>query len=149
MRPAYERLEKLYATLPVITCQGLCQEACGPLMMSKLEAIRLHDAGHEVSAPISKDCECSLLVEEKCSAYDIRPAICRLFGLTEDLQCPFGCKSSRTLTVAESHAFLRRIDGCAGRRQQGHIFTGERETLIQIQREKQRERISDVQRFFI
>lgn len=40
---AYEELDALYATLPTIKCKGLCQDYCGPIMISKIEARRLEE----------------------------------------------------------------------------------------------------------
>jgi hypothetical protein len=34
--------------------------------------------------------------------------ICRLWGSTETMRCPFGCRPSRELTEAEGYALLER-----------------------------------------
>ncbi len=49
----------------------------------------------------------------KCSAYDVRPAICRLFGVVEgELLCPHGYapETSTLLSDKQSREILRKVD---------------------------------------
>jgi Fe-S-cluster containining protein len=54
------------------------------------------------------DFKCSLLKEGKCSIYRIRPLICRLFGLTKKMQCPFGCVPDKWLDDNIAKGMLRK-----------------------------------------
>jgi Fe-S-cluster containining protein len=90
-RTRERQLDDLYAQLPSIACRGLCQEACGPIEMSILEAERIEIRyGKTIEAPCLT---CSALGPMgTCTVYDARPLICRLWGLTESMACPHGCK---------------------------------------------------------
>jgi Fe-S-cluster containining protein len=35
---------------------------------------------------------CPALVDGRCSVYDVRPLICRLYASAEGLRCPHGCQ---------------------------------------------------------
>lgn len=103
-------LDNLYAELPTIDCQGLCWASCGPISMSEVEWERLSQAhgGEPIGDPTVG--LCPILTEDKrCSCYTARPLICRMFGLTEDMPCPHGCRPSRVLTKEQAADFLRRV----------------------------------------
>lgn len=106
-------LDVLYARLPSIECKGLCFAACGPIPCTKGEAQRMENLS---GAPLTYNAEgfCGYLKDQRCSVYEARPMICRLFGLTPKLACPFGCKPSRVMYDPECHAALvqaRKIGG--------------------------------------
>lgn len=44
--------------------------------------VQLMDTGHY---------SCPALVDGRCSVYDDRPMICRLYGTVEVMRCPYGC----------------------------------------------------------
>lgn len=104
-----ETLEALYAELPRLECAGRCAESCGPILMSPLEEANIVAAAGRLPG-VTLDLTCTLLVNERCSVYAIRPAICRLWGLVESMPCLWGCKPERYLTDDEGYAFLRRVD---------------------------------------
>ena len=103
------QLERLYATLPHIDCQRRCQSSCGPILMSRAESDRI--AARVGRTPRTKaDLQCPMLsIMGACSIYDIRPTICRIYGLTESLACQFGCVPDRWLDEDEARRFLLRI----------------------------------------
>jgi hypothetical protein len=103
---ARRELDAMYAEMPTLDCQGKCAEACGPILMSRVEWERIEERG-EVG-PLGPDLTCPLLDGERCSVYDIRPTICRLWGMVESMPCLWGCKPSRLLTDDEGGAFLER-----------------------------------------
>ena len=85
-------LDALYATLPEMHCQGFCSDACGPIGMSARERARIIERARK---PITcgAHATCSMLTEDRrCGVYDIRPMICRLWGLVRSLRCPYGCR---------------------------------------------------------
>lgn len=86
------QLDELYARLPKLECQGHCHDSCGPIDMSVRERARIVERARK---PITcgPGAGCSMLTaDRRCSVYDIRPMICRLWGLVEGLRCPYGCR---------------------------------------------------------
>lgn len=110
-----KQLKKLYAGLPDIQCKGLCVNSCGPIGMARAEAERIADrVGCDVaSLPVIQphtDLACPHLSRSgRCKVYDVRPLICRLWGVAEGMECPHGCKPSRTVDRAEGRALLARL----------------------------------------
>ena len=100
-------LAALYAELPAIACQGLCSEACGPVPMSRLEWQSVCRSGGERSG--GDDLVCPYLELGRCSVYEVRPALCRLWGVVEAMPCPWGCEPERMLTREEGYAFMARV----------------------------------------
>jgi uncharacterized protein len=107
-------LEKLYSSLPHLECKGLCQEACGPIAMTETEFRRISDKSGTVPS-VDEHGTCSLLVDGKCSVYEVRPAVCRLFGAVPAMTCPFGCiPTPRFMTRDEELRFFDQIDELTG-----------------------------------
>jgi Fe-S-cluster containining protein len=123
-------LETVYATLPGIACQQKCQACCTTFGMTRLEKKRLVAAGGPFktrSGPAFTDTEtgergvllgvheviegkCHLLSDEGlCSVYAIRPAICRIWGLSKRFKCPHGCEPERWLDDQEVYQIMRRV----------------------------------------
>ena len=48
---------------------------------------------------------------KRCTIYPVRPTICRLWGVTEDMPCPWRCKKSGTLSGPRGRKILGRIRG--------------------------------------
>lgn len=111
-------LEAIYAKVPEIGCKGLCTDACGPVDGGVRELVRMARAGVKLPpreqavrkmASTPENYECPALVDGRCSTYDARPFICRAWGASEDLPCPYGCRPApgeRLLTSAETLALL-------------------------------------------
>lgn len=110
-------LEALYAQVPDAGCKGLCADACGPIGMSAREQQRLAEAGHHVPQPedalrslgLFGDFNCPALVDGRCTAYDVRPMICRLYGAADDLRCEHGCTPDGGPLPAEQARRLLRL----------------------------------------
>lgn len=110
-----DSLEAIYAAVPSLRCQGKCQDACGPVAMSKAEEAVFDTAGKEVpdfgSMLTTGHLECPHLSPVgRCTVYEIRPLICRLYGAAELLTCRWGCVPERLLTHAEGRSLIRRAD---------------------------------------
>ena len=103
---ADRQLEALYASMPSIDCQMLCHPACGPIVMSRREHERL--VGAHGPREAEADLVCPYLGRESglCGAYEVRPLICRLWGVVETMRCEWGCVPERYLTEAEAEALL-------------------------------------------
>jgi hypothetical protein len=121
------RLEALYAELPEVACQGKCQTCCGPIEMSPAEQMRIRSVGIEIQ-PMTEArtraweqnrkfdddgqplwCNALNLDTGRCDAYEVRPMICRLWGVgTGPMACPFGCVPTKRLSDQETMEFLIR-----------------------------------------
>lgn len=109
-------LEAVYARLPKLKCKGLCHDSCGPVSMTTLERWRLRQAGQEIHAnPAGPDrpdraLVCSALTgDNRCAQYDLRPTICRLWGMTRAMQCTYGCVPEGGY-LSERDAYLALAD---------------------------------------
>ena len=105
-------LDTLYAELPQLACQGLCQQSCGVILMTRIEWLRItRKLGY---APKGKpSCVCPMLKHGRCSVHPIKPLICRLWGMTESMPCPWGCQPDWWLSDTEGQAFLARAEAIA------------------------------------
>lgn len=102
------KLEDFYKSLPSIPCKGLCQDSCGPIAMTDFEYQRLIEAaGSELT--LTKTGDCSMLKDGKCSVYSVRPLICRLWGLTKQMECPHGCVPTRWIGREEGFNLLDKV----------------------------------------
>lgn len=111
---AEARLQQIYDNLPAIQCQGKCHSQCSVILMEQLEWDRIKARlGYEPTAPAG--CMvCPMLKRGKntCRVYDVRPLICRLWGVVDDLRCPHGCElepGHKLLTRAEAMVLLRDV----------------------------------------
>lgn len=102
-------MEMIYKKVPYIKGKGLCHEACGPIAVSKKEyAYMIDRLGYDPFLDQSKGLDCPSLVNKKCSIYENRPLICRLYGVAEKLKCPFGCKPTRYLKEKRARALIKQ-----------------------------------------
>jgi uncharacterized protein len=118
-------LARIYAEIPAMNCKQLCQECCGPIPATRLEFNRMVDAfgstpehrelrvkaesGQDAGNHVYINCvTCPMLRDGKCSVYDVRPLICRLWGTTQRLRCPFGCTPQRWLSDRDAFKLIER-----------------------------------------
>ena len=121
----YARLDDLYKAIPKFQCVEGCADCCGPITMTPLEWKRIIDrtGDHKLKEKMSALIEsafsggkahCPLLdpLTHKCTVYDIRPAICVLYGsgTGEHLVCPHGRKPEKPLNPEESSVFMAQVD---------------------------------------
>ena len=120
-------LEALYAQVPEIGCKGLCADACGPIDGGLRERVRMARAG--VKLPPKRSAArhmartghytCPALDNGQCSTYAARPMVCRIWGASEDLPCPYGCQPAdgKLLSSAKTLALLDAANAAGERRQ--------------------------------
>lgn len=53
---------------------------------------------------------CNFLHNDKCSIYEDRPLICRLWGAVKQMRCPHGCKPFQYLTDGKSGKLIRQLE---------------------------------------
>jgi Fe-S-cluster containining protein len=78
------------------------------------ERVAFNDESDEkIGDDLAPGCrECPLLTNHgRCSQYDLRPLMCRLWGVVNDplMICPFGCEPQRYLSNAEVVAIWRKV----------------------------------------
>lgn len=112
MRP----LAELDRTVESLACQGKCAWCCTAVAFPA-RVRRAHPEVHVAKSPVGvlvgtfrgtiADV-CPFLKDERCSIYAERPPICHLWGATERMPCPHGCKpDGPLLTDDEAHAYLK------------------------------------------
>lgn len=101
-------IKKIYRSLPQVNCKGKCTEACGPILFSKAEEDRMR---RRAIAPPSftEDLVCDKLKKGRCSIYENRPYVCRAFGATAQMRCPFGCVPTRWIPEPEERAHFEAL----------------------------------------
>jgi Fe-S-cluster containining protein len=115
-------LADVYARIPDVQCKGLCADSCGPIAMSCDEDRRLQELGVFIPSMVEgveaidrgEDYWCPALRDRRCTVYEDRPTICRLWGATTTMPCPHGCTPGNPMTQEESFELLalsRRAGG--------------------------------------
>lgn len=110
-------LRKAYDALPEMECKGLCQDCCGPIDMSIAERSNLELRARRPVEVVGPQLTCSLLgTDGKCSQYEHRPMVCRLWGVAQPMPCPHGCEpEGGMLSEEEGFVFLARSLDLGGR----------------------------------
>lgn len=127
-------LQEIFNSLPTIECKGLCSDSCGTFHISPAEMANISKFVNEHNQPwhqflsrvdaITKALDhtmnhaegcgcfkCPYLENGKCTIYDARPLICRLWGVSEGLGCSYGCKiNGKKLSKKEAHAILDEVE---------------------------------------
>ena len=117
-------LRELYAAIPAVGCKGLCYDQCTliPIDPAERSAIEEHTGRRVKTLPkmdllvmrTEADGTCRYLRRQRCSIYEARPMICRLYGAAEGLECPHGCRPLAVLSrdvVSGLLATLARLPG--------------------------------------
>jgi Fe-S-cluster containining protein len=77
--------------------------------------------------------DCPYLEDGRCSVYDVRPLVCRLWGLVDapGLRCEHGCMPERWLTRDDALRLVRRSLAISG----GNEVTTIRGGLVEADRQ--------------
>lgn len=111
-------IDRLLKDVPTFECKPGCSACCGPIALSKLELKRIVDrTGINpklllTSFRLKTGCiNCPLLKDGKCSVYDIRPAICRIYGASEHprLKCGIVPGPDKPLTKEETNRLVDQV----------------------------------------
>lgn len=120
-KKSIEKLEALYKRIPELDCKGLCHPSCSIVPAEELEIkrarkrmscnpFRLSNKDLEVAKTTGKIPSCGALKDNRCTIYSVRPAICRLYGAAEGLECHFGCEPKKPkLSRQEAYSIIREI----------------------------------------
>ena len=116
-------LGEIWSAMPAIECKGLCWESCSTVPVFPVELELLQErAGHDLAitdlsyaggrvvglGEFAKPCP--FLVMRRCSAHDVRPVICRAFGVVEGLRCPHGCEPKKLISNEEQFRLFNRVE---------------------------------------
>jgi hypothetical protein len=118
------KIDALLSTIPTFQCKEGCFDCCGPVELSRLEYMRCVQASGRTAEEVRQQMQnnlkqgiylCPLLDTEtkKCTVYEVRPAICRLFGAVKNqLLCPHGYapESSALLSDGQAREILRKVE---------------------------------------
>jgi hypothetical protein len=118
--PVLRAFDAIYARIPALVCKGLCHDSCGVVPMSAFEWARLvarhgKEPGVRLVDPADGKPWCPFLTAaRRCEHHAERPLLCRLWGTTEGMPCPHGCRPVRYLTDEEAYGLLREADEAGG-----------------------------------
>lgn len=103
------KLDQVYAQVPQVGCKGLCAAFCCVVPMLPLEAERIQERhARPLPVAVGRSLQCPLLSDEdRCTVYEARPFVCRLWGTVEALKCPHGCEPPEWLTAPQAERLLR------------------------------------------
>jgi len=130
-------IDFLLKDVPAFTCKDGCADCCGPVVMTRLEMRRIVERTGKTEKELdfvtvleSQDQVCPLLdrVTRKCTVYDIRPAICKVFGASDarHLSCPHGCSPVERLSAFDTEEIIQEVE------QLGHGFPAHSHALPQM-----------------
>jgi len=88
-------------------CGGPILNCCTIVSATELERERIEAAVGREALKIKDVNICPLLKDGKCSVYELRPTVCRMWGsYAWQPPCLYGCKADRTLTREQAMALL-------------------------------------------
>lgn len=110
------KLVEIYSQIPSSRCPPTCGRCCGPVFPSLAEIRNIkdwcqqHNRGYKEFI-LDIDKSCPYLGENKeCTIYLVRPFLCRMCGVAEDLPCPIGkLTPSKVLNHNQSSALYSQI----------------------------------------
>jgi Fe-S-cluster containining protein len=114
---ARSALLALYAELPTMQCQGLCADSCYSLVQTSVERDLVADVtGVRLALVQTPLTACPALgMLKTCTVYEVRPLICRLWGMTPGMRCQYGCvPEGGFLSAEQTYGFLARAAELAG-----------------------------------
>lgn len=89
---AKRMVEAIYESIPSLDCKK-CGECCGTITFSGIERLIIEEyvakKGLSLeSFTVTRNCP-ALDENNNCVIYQVRPMICRLYGVSEGLLCPY------------------------------------------------------------
>ena len=121
------KLQVIYDQIPKVVCKGLCHAACGPVptTASEREEIRKITGRRVKTEPqifqdqkhgprilkTNEDANCLYLKKNRCTVYEARPIVCRLYGVADGLRCQHGCQPERSLSPDEAYVLIDQVHG--------------------------------------
>jgi hypothetical protein len=130
--PKLRTLKDVYDQVPALNCKGYCSSGCTLIPLYPAEANAIRDAGLEVPSYNEAKGSCSALVEGRCTIYEHRPLICRLFGnVAPKMKCPYGCKPATLyLTDKQSKKLFEALTKLSGTNTGGAVVYHRGDALL-------------------
>jgi Fe-S-cluster containining protein len=99
-------LKRKLPVVPPMRCDTGCGDCCGPVPVTdaELSAVKRHMARYRVKPKNNGEWTCPFY-DGKCTIYEARPNLCKLFGHTANLRCHRGYNTN-ALPDVEVRAFL-------------------------------------------
>jgi hypothetical protein len=109
-------LKAIWDKVPAMKdCKGKCQASCGPIPVSGEERELVERRSGQGLDFNPETWTCNMLSKTGyCTVYSVRPLICRIWGATEHLPCPFGCEPERVLSQGETMALFKELEAVSG-----------------------------------
>lgn len=102
---ALKILVKLRESIPAMVCLPECTSCCGHVAMSEFEFNLLPPEARKSFNQFSF--KCSFCSGGRCTIHNSRFIICRLFGVSEKMECPEGIIPPRILTKKETNDIMK------------------------------------------
>ena len=114
----FEALNQIYATIPTFICKIGCTDCCGPNFWAKTEWLNILTwlKARGKTERFATGMDCPYIENNQCSIYEVRPIICRLFGVVDKLQCPYGCAPAKLLSGVQATGLLRQVASLEAKR---------------------------------
>ncbi len=110
-------VDAIYGQVGPVQCKGKCSDSCSPIgnLMTDFERdriiARVGYGPNEFTADIGASVKCNLLTSAgRCSVYDIRPMICRLWSVDQAIPCRAGCAGTNCLPPNAGRLLMNRVD---------------------------------------
>ncbi len=108
-------LDEIYSKIPRLACKRRCGDQCTALMLSDYEQTLIDETigktDFSLETGMKRGCiACPKLVKGSCSIYELRPLVCRLFGVVKKMKCTHGCKPKRWLSDLEAKELIRAAE---------------------------------------
>jgi len=117
-------VERVWAKIPdMLDCKGLCHDSCTVISLSDAENTRIFKKhGFNLSGRIMSlltryrmvggEIVCPALDKKtkRCTIYEDRPFVCRLFGTTKTLRCQHGCRPKKWLDPFEAIELQQELE---------------------------------------
>jgi Fe-S-cluster containining protein len=109
-------LQSHYDKIPEVKCKGLCQEACGPIMLNQKEVDEIRkEFGVRLGTDATMSCTALCKVSGACTVYAARPWVCRAYGAMEGLECPHGCNTAPLVSVEDGEKMIQAMGKAGGK----------------------------------
>ncbi len=140
-------LQKIYDSLPTIECRGECWDSCYSYGMTPIEqrAIEIRTGS---TLPLAHAGRCQkLTMFGRCGIYDVRPLICRLWGLTRAMACNYGCRpEGGFMSNRECYLLIARVHELSGDHRSAAVLRDHWEDPVRAAESERRLRASEDRR---
>ena len=100
----FEReIKKLYEKIPPSMCKFGCSKCCTNM-------IQFTPSEEKMMGGYEWNNQCSHLIGGKCSIYDRRPLVCRIYGTSDMFRCE-GCTADKYLSEKETMEIIHEYNG--------------------------------------